>query len=408
MPVRPDRLSYRARDGVLETHISSNGGARAFSHFVEKAIQWSDKSNASRESKFRFNLLDTFFSDSIPDELLEELFKRPDSSNPGRILVVDPGSAYAQARASSIGGATCMQRSRSGLEILAKSMRRAIQGRGIQREQGVDLPDLDTYELAREVYELGRRLYINVRFYSVVPSGPLYFFRDILVCGRFSAGSSAIDLPWVMIVDDPSFDGDQYDMMLREYDYIWDTSYDFPSQLTTKISSDSNRGTPSLSASSDVRIFISHSTQDARIAGALVNCIEACLVVPEMSIRCTSSPGYRLSPGEITDEVLRSNLEDCAIVIGLLTQSSLSSTYVIMELGAAWGLKKTTCVLLDSQVPSSELLGPFARANVAYLDSEDHITSLIEKISETTDLPTIKNRAKFGWAIRKFVDLVKS
>ncbi|APR75856.1 Hypothetical protein A7982_01203 [Minicystis rosea] len=46
------------------------------------------------------------------------------------------------------------------------------------------------------------------------------------------------------------------------------------------------------------------------------------------------------------DDVLRDEIERCDIVIGLLSDESPYSEHVIMKLGAAWGLKKTTCALL--------------------------------------------------------------
>lgn len=404
---RPDWLSYRARDGVLETHIASDQGALAFSRFVEKAMHWSDSSDVALDSSFRFNLLDTFFSDSIPVDLLEQIFRRSTSLNPGRILLVDPTCPYADARATSIGGATCKTRSRSGLKMLAVAMQGAIRIRSIQGVSIIDLSSLDIYELAHEVHNLGLKLNIDVRFYSIVPSGPLYFFRDILLCGRFSAGSSAIDIPWAMIVDDPNCKGDQFDTMLREFEYIWAAGYDLPRQSSELAASRPDQTDSSVTTSSEVKIFISHATTDAPIANALVRCLEECLVVPEKGIRCTSLAGYRLSPGEISDETLRSNLEHCSVVIGLLTQESLKSSYVIMELGAAWGLKKTTCAVLAPDLGFSSLPGPLPRVHAVRMDRETDIASLAEEIARKAVLP-IRSFTKSSAAVHTFVDSIRN
>ena len=405
---RPDWLSYRARDGVLETHIASDGGARAFSLFVEKAMQWSEVPDIAQEGAYRFNLLDTFFSDSIPEDLLVQIFRKSTSRNPGRILIVDPNSPYAQARASSLGGATCKQRSRLGLIKLADAMQEAIRKRTTQNVPVlIDHSNLDIYQLANKVRDLGLSLNIKVHFYSFVPSGPLYFFRDILLCGRFSAGSSAIDLPWSMIVDDSSCKGDQFDMMLREYEYIWEAGYDSPYNSTQLTDPHSGQFNPSLSDSSEIKIFISHAEKNVSVARALVDCIEKCLEVPENSIRCTSLPGYTLSPGQITDEILRSNLEHCVVVIGLLTQESLKSIYVNMELGAAWGLKKTTCAMLAPNIPFSSLPTPLSRVHALRMDNADDILSLVETIREKAVLSS-KRIEKLRPAIQDFVDSVKS
>jgi hypothetical protein len=85
--------------------------------------------------------------------------------------------------------------------------------------------------------------------------------------------------------------------------------------------------------------------------------------VPDKAIRCTSVSGYELAVGDVGDEVLRANLEQCSVVIGLLTEESLNSGYVIMELGAAWGLKKTTCALLAPSIDFERMPGPLCEVS---------------------------------------------
>src|SRR5918992_5749359 len=54
-----------------------------------------------------------------------------------------------------------------------------------------------------------------------------------------------------------------------------------------------------------ISIFISHSAKDVELVKAFVACLEACIEVPDTAIRCTSVPGYRLAPGDVSDDVLR-------------------------------------------------------------------------------------------------------
>lgn len=83
------------------------------------------------------------------------------------------------------------------------------------------------------------------------------------------------------------------------------------------------------------------------------------LEVPDGAIRCTSVPGYKLEGGDPSAQVLRDNLSECSVVLGVLTKSGLGSSYVLMELGAAWGFRKTAIPLLAAGVPFAELPGPF-------------------------------------------------
>jgi TIR domain len=85
------------------------------------------------------------------------------------------------------------------------------------------------------------------------------------------------------------------------------------------------------------RLFISHSSEDKELAKALTTLIDSTLQVPSGMLRCTSDPRFNLVPGENATEKLRRDLDDANVVLGLLTPSSLTSSYVLMELGAAWG-----------------------------------------------------------------------
>jgi hypothetical protein len=156
-----------------------------------------------------------------------------------------------------------------------------------------------------------------------------------------------------------------------------------------------------------IGVFVSHSAKDHVLARAFVDCLEACVEAPDKAIRCTSVPGHKLAPGDVSDEVLRENLERCSVVVGLLTDESLSSGYVVMELGAAWGLKKTTCALLASNVAFDRLPGPMSRLHAIKADSDHDIASLMEVIAEKTGFP-MRNRAKFTAAVSAFVVVAKA
>lgn len=155
---------------------------------------------------------------------------------------------------------------------------------------------------------------------------------------------------------------------------------------------------------SPIKLFISHSAKDVGLAKAFVDCVEACIEVPDNGLRCTSVPGYKLAPGDVSDEVLRDNLEQCSIVIGLLTDESLKSGYVIMELGAAWGLNKTTCAILAPGIEFKHVPGPLARRHAVMANSDHDIADVMDVIAGKTGWPQ-RNRAKSTAAVSTFVRL---
>jgi hypothetical protein len=97
----------------------------------------------------------------------------------------------------------------------------------------------------------------------------------------------------------------------------------------------------------DIRLFISHSHDDKKIAAALVDVIEATMV-PRERILCTSHdfPKYREPEGSDVSLHLRNHLTQSSCVLSLLTPNSLQSPWCMFELGGAWVLAKRTYPLL--------------------------------------------------------------
>jgi hypothetical protein len=78
-----------------------------------------------------------------------------------------------------------------------------------------------------------------------------------------------------------------------------------------------------------------------------------------------------------------------------------------MELGAAWGLQKTTCALLAPSVDFNRMPGPLSRLHAIKADSDHDIASLVEVIARKADL-SMRNRAKFTTAVSAFVAVAKA
>lgn len=154
--------------------------------------------------------------------------------------------------------------------------------------------------------------------------------------------------------------------------------------------------------SAGVLMFISHSPRDVEHATALVECIESSLEIPDGTIRCTSVPGYKLDPGSDAHEALRTSLAHCVVVIGLLTENSLQSSYVIMELGAAWALRKTICPLLGEGIEYAQLPGPLTATHATRIDNQNDLAQLIETLARETGLKH-RNRSKGMAALQTFV-----
>ena len=81
-----------------------------------------------------------------------------------------------------------------------------------------------------------------------------------------------------------------------------------------------------------MRIFISHSNIDSKIARILVNLLLRALPLSDDDIRCTSVDGYRMPSGVPIDQALRDEVHNSDLVIGLITPNSI---VVLASMGIA-------------------------------------------------------------------------
>jgi TIR domain len=133
-----------------------------------------------------------------------------------------------------------------------------------------------------------------------------------------------------------------------------------------------------------VRVFISHSSQDLKVAKALVEVLEVALSLESNDIRCTSVPGYKLNTGEHTSVQLQKEISGAEVIIGIVTTNSMQSSYVLFELGASWGLNKPTFPLLACGADFSNLPGPLKERHASRLDKRHEIQQVIDDVVSST------------------------
>ncbi|MFL6313381.1 MAG: toll/interleukin-1 receptor domain-containing protein [Terriglobales bacterium] len=131
-----------------------------------------------------------------------------------------------------------------------------------------------------------------------------------------------------------------------------------------------------------LQIFISHSSRDAELAKQLIDLLRVALPVDPIAIRCTSVDGYRLEGGADANDQIRTEIWGARVFIGLLTPTSLASTYVLFELGARWGAKLQLKPLLAAGMRPSELRAPLSSLNALSCDHEEQILQLIREIGK--------------------------
>lgn len=134
-------------------------------------------------------------------------------------------------------------------------------------------------------------------------------------------------------------------------------------------------------AGGTLKLFVSHSSQDLEVASALSDLMRTALALRSDEIRCTSVDGYRLPVGADTNSQLRRELLESAAFIGIVSSASISSAYVLFELGARWGASLPLAPVLAPGALPTLLKGPLAGMNALRCDHEDQVHQLVEDIA---------------------------
>jgi hypothetical protein len=132
--------------------------------------------------------------------------------------------------------------------------------------------------------------------------------------------------------------------------------------------------------STTIKLFISHSSNDSELAAQVVDLMRAALNLPASTIRCTSVDGYRLPGGADTDEQLKIEVRDSEAFVGIVSDRSVQSMYVLFELGARWGAAKHLLPLLAPGTSTSVLQGPLSGLNALRADAQAQLHQLVSDV----------------------------
>ena len=131
-----------------------------------------------------------------------------------------------------------------------------------------------------------------------------------------------------------------------------------------------------------MRVFISHSDDDVEIASLLTSLLRNALYLKPEDIRCSGVDAYRLPAGASTDDILRQEVHDAELLIGLITPNSIMSVYVLFELGARWGAGKAMFPLLASGATWEHLKGPLRSINALDCSNASQVIQFVENAAE--------------------------
>lgn len=147
------------------------------------------------------------------------------------------------------------------------------------------------------------------------------------------------------------------------------------------------------STEASMKVFISHSSADRDAAGAFVEFLRAALLIPAKDIRCTSVDGYKLPAGANAEEQLRQEVFDAEAFVALISRTSLTSIYVMFELGARWGAKGHLVPLMIAGVSPAHLKAPLSVIHAVSATSEGDLHQLVDALATRLNVQPEKPNA---------------
>jgi len=162
------------------------------------------------------------------------------------------------------------------------------------------------------------------------------------------------------------------------------------------------QSTPDAASVTRMKLFISHSSADAKIAEAFVILLRTALNLPSHEIRCTSVDGFKLPIGTDVNEHLRREVHEALVFVALLSPSSVESPYVLFELGARWGSGKYLAPVTVGGMLPGELSAPLSATHAVNGANANDLHQLISELAARLQL-TPEGPNVYGQALQNFL-----
>ena len=128
-----------------------------------------------------------------------------------------------------------------------------------------------------------------------------------------------------------------------------------------------------------IRLFISHSDGDRGLAKAITALMQYGCKLSDDEIRCTSVDGFRLQSGSNVDAELRDELRNADYMIGILSDVSVESFYVLAEFGARWGTAKPLATLKASTMQLDAFAGPLKNLSLTPIETAPQVAQILKE-----------------------------
>jgi uncharacterized protein YodC (DUF2158 family) len=177
---------------------------------------------------------------------------------------------------------------------------------------------------------------------------------------------------------------------------VWCSWFDDKRPQTSffELSSLVSAAMPHATKASGPSVFISHSSKDEDLAGAVVELLRSALNLTSNDIRCTTLDGYRLPIGVHTESTLREEVNAAKVLVALVTPNSLSSPFVLFEVGARWGAGSFIAPLLVG-ITAEQVPAPLSYVNSLHARGVGQLHQFVEDMANSLG-KTIQNPSSYN------------
>ena len=317
--------SHKSYAGLIDIVSGSLNLNKGFEQLLGKVIN--QKNNIYKN----IYIVDTFFSDTLNDDLLKLIFQNSKKLNFSvKIVLLNPFSESAIERAKHLSDKSRINRINLGLCKIKK----ALGGTGNKeteylnkcRNKGYILEQIEQIENLKRAHQ---HLNIQLRF-TTVGRFPLYVFGQYACSGHFLDFTSATESPWCFWVDDINETEDQYSNFINHFNEIWKDSF----KLTKKLFKTSSKESTSdlFKVSQNNKIFIAYHDNN------LKNIVKSiCSNQGFHPKDYNTSYQYKTSNG-IIPNILLKIFNDCSAAIIILTKDE--------QIGEEWRPKPNVLIEL--------------------------------------------------------------
>jgi hypothetical protein len=155
-------------------------------------------------------------------------------------------------------------------------------------------------------------------------------------------------------------------------------------------------------------IFISHSAREQPAAEALRDFLAEAVDIEPEKILCAYFYNSASCAGKSSD-LLKSDLAECAAVFAVVTPESISTDWVLFELGAAWILGKSLYFVYMDGVDFRDLPAPLSGFPYVDMDGKDapiRIMSVCREVASSLGLQ-LKRGPRIPAALERMTSIMK-